>query len=252
VPGGSVLKRIIIVLSIFILALSSYFIINSVNSEKKTNTQNSKSQPESPSSKPSDISVNTMDQPFIINSEADYLKAYRTFEEFIQDSKYIIKAKVLDTKVSTSETMLFTIAHVKVQKSYLGEMIKDEIIELVFNEATLEGDAAKEYLRTVYVNKFGELPDTEIPNQIMYSIDGQENFKVGDSLLLFLIDKPENVYGISIYNVVGAAQGRFLWKGNKIENHHLLSQQHVENLQSDDKSSLDADKVEKHLKKLLK
>lgn len=246
------MKKTYVTFIVIILAVISLLTFKIINLDNKQISSSATSINQISPSDASNSNVTVKKQPFIVNAEADYLKAYRTFEEFIQDSTYIIKAKVIESQVISDQNQLYTLANVKIQKSFYGNLLENQNIELIFNEAILEGNAAQEYIKSIYTQKFGSIPDVEVPEQFIRTIDGQENFRVGDSLLLFLIDKPENVYGISNYNVVGAAQGRFLWKGNKIENHHLLNQQNIENLQSEDKSSLDADKVEKHLKKLLK
>jgi hypothetical protein len=138
-----------------------------------------------------------------IKTTLDVLKEYKTLDELVTDSNIIIKGIIKDVKITFNTSGIYTNTQIQVIDNLDGILKPNDVINITFRGGTIEGEDAKKLNMELIKEKYGIIDNNVKSDKIEEIVNGLENFKIGDKLLLFLN------YRDNQYFVTGAYQGRF-------------------------------------------
>lgn len=138
-----------------------------------------------------------------IKTTLDVLKEYKTLDELVTDSNIIIKGIIQDAKITFNTSGIYTNTQIQVIDNLDGILKPNDVINITFRGGTIEGEDAKKLNMELIKEKYGIIDNNVKSDKIQEIVNGLENFKTGDKLLLFLN------YRDNQYFVTGAYQGRF-------------------------------------------
>lgn len=154
------------------------------------------------------VDIDESDFSYIV-SEEDCIDSYESIDEITNDADTIIKAEIEDISSCFDIGGIYTDVKIKVLESLEGELKIGDVIEVRLHGGVIEGEDAKEF-RTKMLEEDGITCDNVSSERIEEIADGLENFKIGDTTILFLNSDNNK------YTVTGSHQGRF-----KIDNNYI-------------------------------
>lgn len=148
----------------------------------------------------------------------DTTYTYKDMNSLVDASKYIVEAKVIDVKASINNDTdsIYTTARIQVIKEFTGKLNKGEYMEVTYNGGALEGNAAKDYLRAVQIQKYGEVQDKNLPQGLIQKINELSNIDKGDEAIFFISGSKGQYY------LTGDYQGRYKIINGEIEKNEDL------------------------------
>lgn len=151
-------------------------------------------------------------------SSSDYAVSFDNLEQLVDKSEIIVEGEVIQTSCFDFNTVTYTKAKLKITKTFNSNVKVGDVITYVEPGGITTKAAIMGYIGSK--TKFGEEPSEEDKKtQVRISIDGSENVKVGDKILIFgLQDYSVNVLpGEKYYVAFGAFQGKFNLNGENFE-----------------------------------
>lgn len=138
-----------------------------------------------------------------IETTLDVVKEYKSIDDLAKDSNIIIEGEIQDAKITYDTFGIYTNTEIKITNSIYGTLVPNDVISISFMGGTIEGEDAKKYNMAIIKEKFGTIDNNVSSEKIEQKVNGLDNFKTGDKLILFL------TYENNRYLVTGAYQGRF-------------------------------------------
>jgi hypothetical protein len=146
-----------------------------------------------------------------IKTTLDVLKEYKTIDELVTDSNIIIKGVIQDAKITFNTSGIYTNTKIQVIDNLEGILKPNDVINITFRGGTINGEDAKKLKMDLIKEKYGTIDNDVKSDKIEEIVNGLDNFKTGDKLLLFL------EYRDNQYFVTGSYQGRFKLSNDVIQ-----------------------------------
>lgn len=162
-----------------------------------------------------------------IKTTQDVIKEYTSLDELAKDSNIIIEGKIQKAETTFNTFGIYTNTEIKIIDSFAGILKHDDVINITFRGGTLEGENAKKYNMDIIKEKFSTEDNNVSSDKIEEIVNGLDNFKKGDNLLLFLNYKDNQ------YFVTGAYQGRFKLENDSVQLHEEIKDKY-NNVKKDD------------------
>lgn len=175
---------------------------------------------------------------------SDESERYTTLEQLITSSSYIVRGKIVKLTNKGGVIGVITYADVQIEEVLKGNISLGTPVPIAIRGGILTGKPMEDYIETLSSKERpGFLVNGALPDRVIDMFRDQKLYSVGDEMLLFLEDKPQDNPAPYPYFIVGGEAGHFKIENGTIELHNELNTENTKPYLVPDGQSMDYGKV---------